>query len=258
MKSEAENVDELDIQALMALVEQAEAPRRKTRAKRATLDTAVAVLRVSTVEQADSGLGLDAQRSAVEAEAARRGLRVVAVLADEGVSGTMDPKDRPAMAEALRLLESGQAGTLLTAKVDRLSRSLADLLGLLKRAEAGGWCVVSADGLLDSCSLQGRIMAMVLGVVAEIEREFIRSRTREALAAKKARGQRVGRPVETAEGTRRRIAELRATGITLAEVAAALNGDGVTTAKGRPWSAQNVARVIESLKLDAQLAGVAK
>jgi DNA invertase Pin-like site-specific DNA recombinase len=243
-----------DLAALMALVEEAEAPRRKRARKApARVATAVAYLRVSTAEQVESGLGIEAQLAAVEAEAERRGLRLTATLVDEGVSGSVPPEDRGQLTEALALLDSGKAGVLLVAKVDRLSRSLADLMVLLKAAERAGWCVVSADGLLDSCSLQGRIMGMVLGVVAEIEREFIRSRTREAMAAKRSRGERVGRPIDTPVPVRRRLAKLRASGLTLQAVAETLNGEGVTTAQGRRWSAGNVDRVIRSLRLEAEL-----
>ena len=245
---------ELDLQSLMALVDQAEAPRRKRRKKGAVLTTAVAYLRVSTAEQSESGLGLAAQRAALEAEASRRGLRIIAFLIDDGVSGSVDPDDRPELAAALGMLRTGKAGCLLVARVDRLSRSLGDLLALLQRAERGGWLVISADGLLDTSSIQGRIMALVLGVVAEIEREFIRSRTKEALAAKRQRGERVGRPVTTPDAVRRHVAELRAGGLTLAQVAEALNAEGVRTVQGRAWSPGNVDRVIRSVRLDAELA----
>jgi DNA invertase Pin-like site-specific DNA recombinase len=83
----------------------------------------VGYVRVSTDEQADSGVGLDAQRTAIVGECARRGWRLVAVHTDAGVSGK-SMKGRPALAEALHAVESGQAEGIVVAKLDRLSPAL--------------------------------------------------------------------------------------------------------------------------------------
>jgi DNA invertase Pin-like site-specific DNA recombinase len=98
----------------------------------------VGYLRCSTDEQAESGLGLEAQRAAVEAACAAKGWTVTEWAVDEGVSGSVAPADRPGMAEALRLLDSREAGALVAAKVDRIARDLHDLTGLLRRADDDG------------------------------------------------------------------------------------------------------------------------
>jgi DNA invertase Pin-like site-specific DNA recombinase len=221
---------------------------RRRRAQ-AAADLAVAVLRVSTQGQADSGLGIDAQREAVEAFAATQGLQLVAVVEDTA-SGTLSPSQRPGMAHALDLLASGEAGLLVAARADRLTRKTADLYALMDQSSREGWCIRTADGVVNTCSESGRLMAQVAGLFAEQERRLISSRTKAALQAKKASGGRLGAPVRTAEPTRARVRELRHEGLTMAEIAGRLNADGVTTATGRPWTWQNVRRVTASLALD--------
>lgn len=212
----------------------------------------LAYLRVSTVEQADSGAGLDAQRSAIEAYAARTGLTVEAWHVDAGVSGSVPPADRPALAEALAVLASARSGVLLVAKSDRIARQTLDLLSLCAVAERQGWSVVAADGTVDQTTAHGRFMTTVMAGAAELERDLIRARTRDALAAKRAAGVRLGRPVSLPLEVRERIAAQRAEGQTLVAIAAELNADQVPTARGgAQWHASTVAGVLRSLELDA-------
>src|ERR1700730_10653270 len=88
----------------------------------------VGYVRVSTDEQADSGLGLAAQRTTVAAEAERRGWTLVAVHED-ALSGKS--LDRPGLAAALAAIEAGEAAGIVVAKLDRLSRSLKDFALLM-------------------------------------------------------------------------------------------------------------------------------
>jgi hypothetical protein len=92
----------------------------------------VAYVRVSTGEQAASGLGLDAQRATIAAEADRRGWTIVAWCEDAGASAKSMAK-RPGLAEALGAIEAGTAAGIVVAKLDRLSRSLVDFAGLMAR-----------------------------------------------------------------------------------------------------------------------------
>lgn len=231
-------------------------PAKRTRvsakAKRIALaaDKAVVVLRVSTRQQADSGLGLDAQRAAAAAFCADEGLNMVRVVEDAGVGGSVLPEDRPGMAEALAMLASGAVGVLVAAKADRLTRKNADLYALMDRGAREGWCIRTADRLVDTCSQSGRLMASVAGLFAEQERALIQARTTAALQSKKARGHRLGAPVRTEAGTRNRIRTLRLEGLTMAAVAERLNDEGLLTPSGRRWTWQNVRRVTASLALD--------
>lgn len=229
------------------------APRRRqsarARTRAAASSVGVAVLRVSTKEQGDSGLGLDAQDTAVRTFAAAQGITLAAVLRDV-CSGTVAPDEREGMGAALRMLREGTVGVLIVSKVDRLSRSNADFYATLDRANREGWAIRSACGLLDTTSGQGRILAGIAAFLAEIERQMIADRTRSALAALQRQGARLGAPVSTPEWVRQRIRALRLSGLTLAAIAAELNAEGVTTATGREWSGPNVRRVVESLRLD--------
>lgn len=235
------------------------APRTRVSAKAkrqaAAAPLAVAVLRVSTQGQEDSGLGLAAQREAVEAFAAREGLTLVAVLEDTA-SGTVAPADRDGMSVALGMLAAGEAGTLVAAKVDRLSRKNSDFYALLDRGHREGWVIRTADGILDTGSGQGRLLAGVAALVAEIERDMIADRTRSALAAKRAAGARLGAPVTTPAGVRERIRTLALQGLTQAAIAAELNTQGLTTAQGREWTQPNVRRVLGTLRLDDEAAAL--
>ena len=184
--------------------------------------------RVSTEEQAVSGLGLEAQRTALLAECARRGLPLVAVHTDAGISAKT--LDRPALREAL---EAGKASVLMVAKLDRLTRSVHDATGLLLTAERGGWGLVALDAPVDTTTPQGAAMAQVLAVFAELERRLIGERTKAALAVRKAQGMRLGRrPAQGSDEARGRILAAREAGATFAAIAAELNADGVPTAQG--------------------------
>src|ERR1022692_4719837 len=112
----------------------------------------VGYVRVSTDEQAVSGLGLAAQRAAIEAECTRRGWTLVAVHED-ALSGKN--LDRPGMAAALAAVESGAASAIVVAKLDRLSRSLGDFASLMARAQAGRWNLVALDLGIDLATAAG-------------------------------------------------------------------------------------------------------
>src|SRR3954471_14904836 len=96
----------------------------------APVGTVVGYIRVSTDEQAESGAGLAAQRAAIITECTRRGWTLIETFEDAGASGkALD--GRPQLAAALHAVETGQAATLVVAKLDRLSRSVQDAAGLL-------------------------------------------------------------------------------------------------------------------------------
>src|SRR4051794_8522343 len=100
--------------------------------KRAVGDPGVVIayLRVSTDEQAASGAGLAAQAAAIEAEVERRDWRLLRRYTDAGVSGKT-VIGRPQLHAAMDAIEAGEAGTLMVAKLDRLSRSLLDFAALM-------------------------------------------------------------------------------------------------------------------------------
>lgn len=152
---------------------------------------AIGYLRVSTEEQAASGLGLDAQRAALEATAARLGVELVAHHADEGLSGAKGVEDRPALLAAVGELERGDV--LLVAKRDRLGRDPI-LVAMIERLVARrGARVVSAAGEgTENDDPTSVLMRRIVDAFAEYERLVIGARTKAALKAKRAAGKRAG------------------------------------------------------------------
>jgi DNA invertase Pin-like site-specific DNA recombinase len=208
---------------------------------------AVAYCRVSTQEQADSRLGLEAQRAAVTAEAERRGWELVHVYEDSHASGK-SMNGRPGLAATLEAVEQGEAAVLLVAKLDRLSRSLVDFAGLTQRAQRKGWQLVALDVNIDTTTAAGALVANVMASVAEWERRAIGERTAAALAVKKAQGVQLGRPREMSEETIERIAALYQAGLTVAAIARRLNEEGVPTPRGGSWFSPGVKRALSCVR----------
>ena len=136
------------------------------------------------------------------------------------------------------------------------SRSVAALDQFIERANRADWSLVILDTDVDTTTAGGRLVANVLGPVAQWEREIIAERTSAALQARKAAGMRLGRPIELEDETRQRIAVLRSEGLSLRAIATQLTDEGRTTARGKTWHASTVRRVIDSLDLDAEHAAI--
>jgi len=205
----------------------------------------VGYVRVSTAEQADSGAGLEAQRSAIRTAAEARGWLLVDIWEDAGVSART--LDGPGLTAAVASVESGGADALVVAKVDRLSRSLAGCASLIERAVAKGWSVVALDVGVDTTTAQGEAMANMLATFARLERRLIGDRTRDALAVKRSEGVRLGRPRTTDLKVVKRVLRLHGTGHSYRSIAEKLNADGVPTAQGgRLWYPATVRKLVLS------------
>ena len=191
----------------------------------------IGYVRVSTDEQADSGAGLIAQREAIAREVERRGWRLLAVYEDAGASGK-SVAGRPGLAQALTIVESGSAGALVVAKLDRLSRSLMDFASLMERSRRKGWALVALDLGVDTTSPAGEMMASVVATFAQYERRLIGQRTRDALAVKRSQGVVLGRRRVVTDSTVRLAGRLRSKGLTLHAVANELTARGVPTGQG--------------------------
>jgi DNA invertase Pin-like site-specific DNA recombinase len=214
----------------------------------------VSYLRVSTDKQGRSGLGLEAQRKAVTDYLDGGRWELIAEFV-EVESGSRDA--RPKLAEALALCRLHNA-VLVIAKLDRLSRDAAFLLGLQK----AGVRFVAAD-----MPEANELVVGIMAVVAQAERKMISARTKAALAATRARGVQLGKPEnlrnqETgrvrgrakrtkiaearAADLRPIIADIRASEATLLRaIAVGLNRRGIPSARGGAWSAVQVKRVLE-------------
>ena len=209
---------------------------------------ALGYLRVSTGEQVNSGAGLDAQRAALEAEAARRGW-ALELIVEEGLSAK--DLNRPALTAALSRLDRGEADVLMVSKLDRLSRSVKDFGAVLDRAAKAKWSVLCLDLGVDTTTPVGEFTANVVVSASQYERRLIGQRTRDALAAKKAAGVRLGRPRLLPSEVVERIVRAKAAGGSLAGIARDLTAENVPTAQGgKRWYPSTVAAVLRSVDLD--------
>jgi DNA invertase Pin-like site-specific DNA recombinase len=209
------------------------------------MTTVIGYVRVSTDEQARNGASLDGQRRAIADECERRGWELAEVVTDDGYSA----KDlrRPGIQRCLEALKGGDAGVLMVAKLDRLSRSVLDFSQLMASAQGEGWAVSILDLGVDTTSPAGEAMVNVLAAFAQFERRLIGQRTRDAMAEKKRQGAKFGRPVVLADEVRARIRQEREDGATLKVIADGLNAEGVKTAHGGArWYPSTVRAVVNS------------
>jgi DNA invertase Pin-like site-specific DNA recombinase len=222
----------------------------------------IAYLRVSTKGQGESGLGLEAQRSAVEAYAKQSGATLIMAYT-EVESGKL--ADRPELAKALAHAKRSKA-TLVVAKLDRLARNVAFLSALMDSKVP----FVACDN-----PHANRLTLHILAAVAEAEAVAISQRTKAALSAYKARGGKLGAAlpqcrnltdearrkgaqragIAVAQAAAEAYADLaptmrqwRAEGLTLDAIAGKLNAEGHTTRRGKPWNPVQVARVLQRAK----------
>ena len=217
----------------------------KARKTTGSPNNVVAYLRVSTEEQATSGAGLAAQRATIEAEAKRHGWTVGEWYSDEGISGKAIA-NRPALAAAVAAVESGEAAALVVAKLDRLSRSVADASNMLDRASKNGWRIFSADLAVDTTSPAGEAAAAMMVVFSQLERRLISQRTKDALAVKKAAGVRLGRPSTLALEVVGEIVSAHHAGVSINAIARDLTDRQVATARGGlKWYASTVKAVLD-------------
>lgn len=214
------------------------------------MTTMIGYLRVSTDEQANSGLGLEAQREAIQRYADQQGWTVV-WYEDAGKSGAN--LDRPALQEALARLHPKKRDVegLVVAKMDRLSRSVADFARLLELAQKRRWSVVAIDLGVDTTTAAGELVANVMMSVAQWERRVIGERTSAALQTLKRQGVKLGRPVTLPPETAAKVQALRAEGLSFARIATRLNEECIPTAHGKQWVPSTVSRLLDRLTKEA-------
>ena len=222
----------------------------------------IAYYRVSTARQGESGLGIEAQRAKVEQLAAERRAAVVAEFV-EVESGRK--ADRPQLAAALA--EARRRGAAVAvAKLDRIARDAELVLRLSREAERNGMAGFLFCDLpdVDATTAAGRMVLTVMASVAEFEARRISERTREALAAAKARGVKLGglrantltrndaareKAQAGAERLRPVLTALAAQGASLRQMADALAAAGTTTKAGKPLSPSSVKLQLHRLGL---------
>jgi DNA invertase Pin-like site-specific DNA recombinase len=154
-------------------------------------------------------------------------------------AGSPWPADRP--------FRSHQAGALVVAKLDRLSRSLLDFAALMEEARTNHWAMVILDLGVDTTTPSGEMIANVMATFAQFERRLIGQRTRDALAVKQAAGVQLGRPRTLDPLIRARIVKEKAAGRSLRAIAADLKAESVPTARGgSQWHASSIRQIADS------------
>jgi len=150
--------------------------------------TAYAYIRIS--KATEQGLGLDAQRSAIERYCRDHGLELTQVFVDNDVSGGLELEKRPELQRAVNTMRKGD--TLLIAKRDRLARDTAHVAPIEKVLQKKGCSIISCLEHCNGIDANSTLMRHMLDVFAEHERNTIRDRTKAALAEKKTKGERTG------------------------------------------------------------------
>ncbi|HSE58733.1 MAG TPA: recombinase family protein [Nitrospiraceae bacterium] len=178
--------------------------------------------RVSTGDQT-----VENQVRELEALAERNGWEVVKVFKDEGISGAKGRDKRPGFDGLLKGVARKEFDLVAAWSVDRLGRSLQDLVGFLEELQSKGVDLVLVRQGLDTGTPAGRALFQVLGVFSEFERAIICERVRAGMARAKAQGTVLGRPQVGAE-VAAKVKALRAEGMGLGRIARAV-GCGVGT-----------------------------
>lgn len=221
-----------------------------------TKTRAIAYVRVSTDKQADRGVSLEAQEAKIRAYASVYDLDLVDVVVDAGASAKT--LDRPGLSRVLSAVKRGEVDAVVVMKLDRLTRSVADLGTLVDRyfQRCG---LLSVSEQIDTRTAAGRLVLNVLGSVAQWEREAIGERTAVAMKHKAEKGERVGAvpygfavaadgvalvEVEAEQAVIGEARTLRAAGLSLRAVAAELTRRGFLARKGRPFAAEQVRRMV--------------
>lgn len=231
--------------------------------KKKTALPVVGYVRVSTNKQ---DISREAQEEQIRAMATVKGWELADVLVDfDEFSGDLD---RPKVQEVLRLIEARKVQGVIVSKLDRLTRSTRDCVMLIDLCNKKDVSLVSLAESLDTKSPMGRFFVRMIASLAELERETIGTRTREAMAHLKKLGMPVGqapygwlapqanRGLKLEEKARlvenpaeqkviKEIVRLHKKGLAYRTIARNLNKSGYRTRRGTPWQFQYVARIIK-------------
>jgi site-specific DNA recombinase len=221
--------------------------------------TALGYVRVSTDEQAERGLGLEAQRQRIRAYCEMKGLHLATIFEDPGLSGGKPLGSRSAggrlLADARRTKP-----VVVVAKLDRLFRSVADAAQTICEFDRHGIELVAICEGFDMTNMYGRAMAQMASVFAELERAMFRERTRAAMKVKRGRKERIsghapygwdfGRKGKLVENAKEQkicvwILKLHRRGESLRGIAKRLNDRGIEPKRATQWLHSSVLRIVK-------------
>lgn len=234
------------------------------RSHSADASRAVAYIRVSTDEQA---LGPKAQRAAIERWASSQRVSIASWHEDIGISGGAPIDQRPGLLAALDSLGASNAGHLVVAKRDRLARDVLVSAMAEQLVRRRGAVITSAgNGAENGDSPEAQLMRAMVDAFAQFERALIRQRTQAALAAKRARGERIGsvpwgmrlasngmtlEPDPAEQAVIQRARQLREAGLSQRAIVRTLAGDGVRSRAGGLLGLSQVQRWLSDMPVPA-------
>ncbi len=175
---------------------------------------AVIYARVSTKNQT-----VQNQIQALRDAATRQGWNVVAELSDEAISGAKGRKDRPGLETLFQMIGKRQVDIVLCWSLDRLGRSLQDLITLMNDMNAKGVDLYCHTQNIDTTTSGGRLLFSIMGSIAEFEREIIRDRINAGLDRARRDGKRLGRPTNLTQNAAIAARMLREKGASIGTIA---------------------------------------
>ena len=207
--------------------------------------------RVSTQLQVNDGVSLDVQERQLIQAAELAGFTEYELVREEGRSGK-SISGRPALTDALKRLDSGEAHALFVTRIDRLARSTKDFLNIIDRANNKGWRLVMLDLNLDTSSYQGRFVVTIMSALAEMERGIIAARQKDVHKDRRERGivwgVDMGPKNKTPEEIKARISSERSSGSSFRQIADSLNRDQIPTQNHRKWHPTTVKNLLDSIQ----------
>mgnify|MGYP000589020180 CR=1 FL=1 len=214
---------------------------------------AIGYIRVSTQGQADEGISLESQRNKINAWCDLNGYTLEQVYSDAGISGAK--MDRRGLDNAIKNAKPGDA--LIVYSLSRLTRSTKHMLTIAEDLEKRGVDLVSLSERIDTTSAAGRMIFRMLAVLGEFEREQVAERTKNALAYKKASGEKYspvpygykeidGRlhEVQAEADIVTQVLAMREGGQSYRKIAGYLNENGIKGKRGGDWHASTVRYLI--------------
>lgn len=233
-------------------------------------EPAVLYVRVSTLDQSQHGVSIEAQIERLRSYARSANLDIIRLIKEEGVSASKPLDIRPGGSELLRMLNEKEATHVVAMKLDRLFRSTEDALHRVKDWEARGVTLHLTDlggTSLNSRSAIGKVMLTLLSAFGEFERNLIAERTSTALAHKKRHGRVFNHlpygfdrdgdnliPSDKEQKVLRQIFTWRKEGESLSAIANRLNDLGVLSKTGGKWHAGTIAHMIKNIDLHQRTA----
>ncbi len=231
---------------------------------------AVGYIRVSTEEQAREGISLEVQEDKVKKYADLHNLDLVEVIRDEGKSGK--DLNREGIQKVISLCKDRSVDHLVVYKMDRLTRRTLDLLTLVEEVfKPNRVQFHSISEKVDTSTAQGKFFLTITGAMAQMERDLISERTREALRYKISQGENVGSPplgflaedkkllrIDGEFKVVSYVKSLKRKKLSLRQIANRLNEQGVSTKRGGSWYAGTVRYILRNgrYKQEKKAAGV--